>query len=347
MDGDRVCWAVVGSGPFTTDWLAPGIVAARGAELTAIVSRDRRRGAAAAERVGVPHATTTLAELVDLGVDAVHIATPNPQHAPLAIEAASLDLHVLVEKPMAATVAECRAMATAADANGVLLTVASSMAWAPPVERAVRLVHDGAIGVPLQAVVWAGFDSPPASLWRQELPTAAGGGPLYDLGAHAVDTLIRMLGPVAAVAATLGNARYRYPAGDSASLLLSMRSGATASVHLSFANELNALRVDGSRGGLASTEWLGRRFAGDLRVYAGSPGAASFEEDRGDPAAGTPVPLDRVDVFTAQAEETSAAIRDGGAPRNAARHGLAVVQVLEAAVTSAREGGWVALGGGG
>jgi predicted dehydrogenase len=340
-----VCWAVVGSGAFATDWLAPGIAAARGAELTAVVSRDRGRAAAAAGRLGVPHAATALAELVDLGVDAVHIATPNPQHAPLAIEAAGLGLHVLVEKPMAATVAECRAMAQAAAAAGVLLTVGSSMAWAPPVEQAVRLVRDGAIGVPLQAVVWAGFDSPPASLWRQELATSAGGGPMFDLGAHAVDALIRMLGPVAGVTAALGNVRYRYPAEDSAGLLLSFRSGAQASVHLSFANALNALRVDGPDGGLASAEWLGRRFKGDLVLTAGSPGAASFGEERGGEA-GTPVPLDPVDVFAAQAEETSAAIRGGEEPRNAARHGLAVVEVLEAAVASAHDGRRVDLEGG-
>ena len=60
-----------------------------------------------------------------------------------------------------------------------------------------------------------------------------------------------------------------------------------------------------------------------------------------------PVDLDTVDVFAAQAEETSAAIRRGGEPRNAASRGLAVVEVLQAAVAAAGDGRRVDLGDGG
>jgi 1,5-anhydro-D-fructose reductase (1,5-anhydro-D-mannitol-forming) len=338
---DPVRWAVVGSRPFQLDWLVPAIVAARGAAMAALVSRNPARIGREAERLGVPNLTPTLPELVDLGVEAVHIATPNQLHVPMAIEAACLGLHVLVEKPMAMTVADCRSIVESAEAAGVLAAVGSCMAWAPPVEQAGRLVHTARIGTPLHAAVSAGFDSPPASLWRQELATGAGGGPLFDLGAHAVDALIRLLGPVASVMAVLDHARYRYPAEDIASLLLRFRSGAHGTAHLSFAAALNTLRVDGPDGSLTSTEWLGRRFRGNLALVSGNRGAAQFDEDRA--VAGQPIPLEEVDVFVAQIEETSRAIRTGDQPRNGAAWGLAVAEVLEAAVISAADGRRVAL----
>jgi len=340
-DGSRgVRWAIVGSGEFALDWLAPGIAAAGGATLTAIVSRDPDRVAPAARRLGVRHVTSSIGDLRGVA-DAVHIATPNHLHAQQAVEAAEHDLHVLVEKPMAMTVDQCRPMVAAAAAAGVLLAVGSCMAWAPPVEQAVSLIRSGAIGVPLHAVVWAGFDSPPAGLWRQERATSEGGGPLYDLGAHAVDALVRMLGPVASVTAMLGNLRYRYLAGDTATVSMAFRSGAHGTLHLSFATALNALRVDGSDGRLDSREWLGRRFRGDLSLTMGERGASDFAAAETDGQAAPDarmVPLQPVDLFAAQAEETSAAIRGHRVPRNRAGMALEVVKVLEAAVVSAAEG---------
>jgi predicted dehydrogenase len=325
-----VRWAIVGSGEFAIDWLAT---------LTAIVSRDPDRVAPAASRLGVRTVTSSIGDLRGVA-DAVHIATPNHLHVQQAVEAAGHGLHVLVEKPMAMTVDQCRPMVAAASAAGVLLAVGSCMAWAPPVDQAVSLIRSGAIGVPLHAAVWAGFDSPPAGLWRQERATSEGGGPLYDLGAHAVDALIRMLGPVASVTAMLGNLRHRYPAEDTATVSLAFRSGVHGTLHLSFATALNALRVDGSDGRLDSREWLGRRFRGDLSLTMGEQGASGFaaEADGQAGPGARMVPLEPVDVFAAQAEETSAAIRRHRVPRNSPGMALAVVEVLEAAVVSAAEG---------
>jgi 1,5-anhydro-D-fructose reductase (1,5-anhydro-D-mannitol-forming) len=335
-----VRWAVAGSSEYALDWVAPGILAASGAELTAIVTRDPARAGASAERLGVRHVVTSIGELAGVA-DAVHLVSPNELHAPQAVEAARAGLHVLVEKPMEMTVDACRPMVDAAAEAGVLLTVGSCMAWAPPVARAVELVASGAIGTPLHALVQAGFDSPPSGVWRQELPTARGGGPLYDLGAHAVDALIRLLGPVTGVSAHLANVRHSYAAEDSAGLLLVFGSGATAAVQLSFAGELNALRVNGSEGRLDSEEWLGRTFAGELTLTTGARGVGRFDGE--DSAGRRSEALAVTDLYAAQAAEVSAAIRGGPAPRNGAGIGVAVVAVLEAAVRSAAEGRWVAL----
>jgi glucose-fructose oxidoreductase len=340
-DDGAVSWAIVGSSEFALDWLVPALLAADGADLGAVVTRH---AAALRRRWRVPpgvHIGERLDELVDLGIEAVHVATPNRLHASLGVTACQLGLHVLVEKPMGITAAECSAMVAAARANHVSLFVACSMAWAPPIAAAAALVRDGRIGTPVHASISAGFDAPPAGVWRQTEPTAAGGGPLYDLGPHAIDALLRILGPVDEVQAVAGHRRYDYPADDTISLQLRFASGAHAHVHVSFAADFNALVVTGTDGELASTEWLGRRFRGNLAHRAHSAGAARFDDTTA--VADVDVELPTVDVLRAQVEETSAAIRgEQTQARNAASPAaLDVAHVLDAAVASLTSGGRV------
>lgn len=340
---DDVRWAVLGTSEFALDWVVPALRSARGARLVAVVSRDPQVLLA---RWKVPEGVAVVADLdaaAAAGAEAVHIVAPNDVHAELTRQACALGLHPLVEKPVTVTVDDCLKLERAADDAGVLLTVGSCMAWAPPVVGMVEAVRAGLVGVPAYAEVSIGFDAPPNGRWRQTTPTAAGGGPLYDLGAHAVDALLRILGPATAVTALLDHHRHHYVAHDSASLLVRFEGGTHAHVHLSFAAPFNSLRVHGPRGRLESTEWLGRRFGGNLRRVAAGRGATRFA-DVGDPASAD-LPVETVDVVLAQAEETSAAIRGGPAPRNAVRpYGIAVVEILEAAVRSADTGRSVRIG---
>ncbi|HMO58391.1 MAG TPA: Gfo/Idh/MocA family oxidoreductase, partial [Roseiflexaceae bacterium] len=119
-----VRWAVVGTSDFALDWIARGVTLGSNAELAAVVSRDAARAEAAARRVGAPHWYTSIGAIDRNQVDGVFLVLPNPQHAPMAIAAAEHGLHVIVEKPMAPTVAECRAMIEAARANKVVLAAA-------------------------------------------------------------------------------------------------------------------------------------------------------------------------------------------------------------------------------
>jgi predicted dehydrogenase len=340
---DDVRWAVLGTSDFALDWVVPALRSARGARLVAVVTRDPE---ALRARWDVPEGVAVVADLeaaAEAGAEAVHLVAPNDLHTELTRQACALGLHPLVEKPMTVTLDDCLKLERAASDAGVLLTVGSCMAWAPPVVGTVEAVQAGLVGVPSYAEVSIGFDAPPDGRWRQATPTAAGGGPLYDLGAHAVDALLRILGPATAVTALLDHHRHHYAADDSASLLLRFAGGTHAHVHLSFAAPLNSLRVHGPQGRLESTEWLGRRFRGNLRRIAAGRGATRFA-DVGDPAS-VDLSLETVDVVRAQAEETSAAIRGGPAPRNAVRpYGVAVVEVLEAAVRSVDTGRSVPIG---
>src|SRR5262249_23205248 len=112
-------WAVVGTSDFALDWIARGIRMGGNSSLAAVVSRDAARAAAAAQRVRAPPSYPSIEAIDPSAVDGVFLVLPNPQHAAYAIAAAQRGLHVVGEKPMAPTLAECDQMIEAAGASRV------------------------------------------------------------------------------------------------------------------------------------------------------------------------------------------------------------------------------------
>jgi 1,5-anhydro-D-fructose reductase (1,5-anhydro-D-mannitol-forming) len=323
----KVRWAVVGTSDFALDWIARGVALGSNAELAAVVSRDAARGEAAARRVGAARHYTSIAAIERDAVDGVFLVLPNTQHAPYAIEAARRGLHVIVEKPMAPTLQECRQMIVAAREGGVTLAVAHCMAWAPPVVKARELVASGAIGTPISASISASWNMASADPWRQSDTTEAGGGPLHDAGAHSLDTLQRLLGPITRVAALLDHHIYRYAAEDASTTLLKFASGAHGVSHNHFNCNQNGLEIIGSEGRIWSGQWLGREFAGDLHLARGRE-VTDFD-------------LPTVNVYVPQIEHVSACILSGETPVIAGEVGAANIAVIEAAIRSARGGSFV------
>ena len=130
-------WALVGTSDFALEWIAPALARAKGSSLAAVVSRDRSRAAAAAAQVGAAEAYASI-EAIDRDlVDGVVLVTPNSAHAAGAIAALRRGLHVIVEKPMSHSVAECEKMIAAAERSGTMLAVAHCMEWAPPIVAAI------------------------------------------------------------------------------------------------------------------------------------------------------------------------------------------------------------------
>ena len=128
------------------------------------------------------------------GLDAVDIATPNKFHTPAVLDALERGLHVICEKPLAVSVAEVRSMAQAAEKAGRVLMTAQHMRFTS-ITRALRQYVDaGALGEVYHARVHA--------IRRNWLPTAvtfiderfSGGGPCMDIGVHALDTALHLMG---------------------------------------------------------------------------------------------------------------------------------------------------------
>jgi predicted dehydrogenase len=219
---------VVGTG-FGCRVHVPALRAA-GFDVVALVGRDAERTAHRAERAGVVHAHTVLADALALpGVDAVTIATPPATHAALVLEAVRTGKHVLCEKPFALDTAEADAMLGAADGAGVRHLVGHEFRWAP--ERAVvaRTIAAGLIGEPrlVSLVSIVGLVADPATrLPEWWFEKERGGGWLGASGSHIVDQVRNWLGDFESVSASLSVVSARTGvADDTFSVRFRLRSG--------------------------------------------------------------------------------------------------------------------------
>ena len=142
----------------------------------------------------------------DPDVEAVYIATPHQCHAQHVVAAAARGKHVMVEKPVAITLAECATMIEAAKRAGTQLLVGHSHSFDAPYLRAHALIASGAYGAArmVHAMNYTDFIYRPRR--PEELDTAQGGGVVFSQGAHQVD-VVRLLGGgrVAKVRARTGN----------------------------------------------------------------------------------------------------------------------------------------------
>lgn len=161
--------------------------------ITAVVDLDdeaRRRFAADFGVIGYGRTEDVCG---DDNVDAVYIATPHAAHTPQAIMAAEAKKHVLVEKPLALSVADCLAIGAAARANGVHVVVGHTHSFDPPVLAMRRLLRTGALGRVAMVNTW----NYGAFLYRprrpEELETVRGGGIIFNQVPHQVD-MVRLLG---------------------------------------------------------------------------------------------------------------------------------------------------------
>lgn len=158
------------------------------AELVAVVDANAESAAAAAVELGLEgRAFPDLASaLAAVRFDAVVITTPTFTHAPLVREAAGHGLHVLCEKPMALSVAECDDMVRACERAGVTLQLAFMRRFDPPFVQAKQQLDEGAIGEVLMVrSLTRGPGLPPA--WANDLRTS--NGMLAEVNSHDFDAV--------------------------------------------------------------------------------------------------------------------------------------------------------------
>ena len=183
-----VNWGIIGLG-IQAEWLVPAFEASTTGRLVACASRTYERSKVYAEAHGVPRPYATYQELLmDPGVDAVFVATPNHLHHPVVLAAASAGKHVLCEKPMAPTVEEAEEMVSACAAAGVMLQIGLHLRVQPVIQGAARLVGEGSIGTVREVVAqrYSAIAKDKVPAWRQDLSIAIA-GVLTDVAVHLVD----------------------------------------------------------------------------------------------------------------------------------------------------------------
>ncbi len=224
-----VRWGIIGCGDVVRKRVAEAIQQERRSELTMVCRRDRDELNRFCKDFQVPRGVTDARELIESSdVDAVYIATPVDLHKPQTIHAAEAGKHVLVEKPMGLTTADCDEMIAVCAANHVQLGVAFYRPFYPVIQRMQHLAGSGAIGTVLSvsAVTSTPFDMQPGDdgYWRV-IPEQGGGGALMDIGSHRLELFLRMFGPIVDVRGLVGTLAADYQADNVASLILRFESG--------------------------------------------------------------------------------------------------------------------------
>jgi predicted dehydrogenase len=193
MDRTTLRWGVFGTANIGRVAVNPALQASRNGTLLAVASRDDERARAFAAQWEIPrHHGSYEALLDDAEIDAVYIPLPNSLHAPWTIRAAERGKHILCEKPLALTAAECRDMQRAADANGVKLMEAFMYRFHPRTEKAVELARSGALGV--VRAIRSAFTFRLTRPGNIRLDATLGGGALMDVGCYCVNVSRTMAG---------------------------------------------------------------------------------------------------------------------------------------------------------
>ncbi len=185
----KVRYAVAGLGWISQIAVLPAFHHARkNSELVALISGDDEKLQRLGKRYGVKnlHHYNELGKCLASGeVDALYIALPNHMHCEYTLAAAKHGVHVLCEKPMALTTAECERMLGACKDAKVKLMVAYRLHFDPANLEAIEIAQSGKLGD--LRLFQSIFSNPVEDASNYRLKEYAGGGPLYDLGIYCIN----------------------------------------------------------------------------------------------------------------------------------------------------------------
>ncbi len=230
-------FGIIGCGDVTEKKSGPAFQKIEGCRLVSVMRRDPQKLADYAKRHGVEkYSTNYLDLLTDPEIDAVYIATPPGLHHFYTLEAAKYKKDVYVEKPMAATVQECREMMAACREHGVRLFVAYYRRGQEKFRRIKALLEEGGMGSVRSFQYTYACPAPsfnPNRAWLLD-KQQAGGGLLYDVGSHMVDTLRFILGEVGFASGLSANIGGGHDLNDVTSAYLRFQNGVQGTVQMSF-----------------------------------------------------------------------------------------------------------------
>jgi predicted dehydrogenase len=352
MGSDKVRIGIIGCG--IGIFHLEGFEKERRAEVVALAGLDTERCVMLQNRFNVPRRYGDYSEmLADPEIDAVSIAVPNHLHLPVTLDALAAGKHVLVEKPLARNVVEGQQMIDAARAAGRILMIIFNRRGRHDVRLVKREVERGHLGKIYHAkAFWmrrSGIPGLGSWFTNKEL---AGGGPLIDLGVHALDMSLWILGnpsPVAVSAATYaalgpkGKGQWQgnrfavtpdvaYEVEDFATAMVRFEDGMT-------------LQLDASWAGYTRhTDEFGVTLMGDnggaeihVKDYADSGTLRFFGEIEGTPTVTEPRLL-ATHGHGEMAKSFVASILDDAPVSPSAEEGLERVRLIEAIYRSAQEG---------
>ncbi|MBE3561154.1 MAG: Gfo/Idh/MocA family oxidoreductase [Ktedonobacteraceae bacterium] len=290
------------------------------ASVTMVADMDERRLASLATNQSWVQTTTSADEVFNSHVDGVVIATPVRSHYKLAKAALLHDKHVLVEKPLTASVEEAEELVALAAERGLTLMVGHTFEYSPAVNELRQLVRNGDLG----RVYCVETERLNLGLFRNDINV------IWDLAPHDVSILLYLFGKVPSRVKVQAHAHVQQRICDNAHLDLEFADGMSAHVHVSWLHPCKIRRVT-VIGDARMVVYDDTNPAEMIKVY--NKGA----DVHADPVVSyrngaTTIPhIDWVEPLRLECEDFASAIRTGRKPRAHGEVGLAVVRVLAAA----------------
>lgn len=270
--------------------------------------------------------------LEDPTIDAVLIATPHHLHAGMAIDAANAGKHILLEKPMASTWEDCLAIYEASEKNKVKLMLGQVGQFTPAFEVAKKYLESGNLGT-----IYMGRATS-ASVWKHaerqkwHLMKKTGGGYLMSVAVHQLDLLCALIpSRVQRVYAVISNSFHGDEVDDGGVIILKFKNGQQASLHFSgFKNGVNQVDAELYGGqGILKISFSQGAYVGKNQKWELLP--HSYAENW------------MAHALEAEWKDFASAIEMNQEPMVSGKHGLYVMEVLFAALTSSASGKEVAL----
>ncbi len=323
--------ALVGLGNYSTRQLAPALRLTKNCRLAGIVTGTPAKTVQWRAEYGLPEANCYDYESFDRiadnrDIDIVYVVTPNSLHREFVVRAARAGKHVICEKPMAVSVAECDEMIAACKSAGVRLSMGYRLHFDPSHLELGRVAREGDFGR-LERIE-GGFSFVVATkAWRQ-VRALAGGGPEMDIGVYVIQAAC-IAADCDPIAVTARNEPVTKPeifdeVPETMSFTLEFPNGAVCKGRVSYNERANFLRAEGSAG------WIKLEPA---YSYTG----LKVETSRG------PFPFEPVPQQALQMDDFADCVRTGRPTRVPGEMGRRDNAILAAMHESARTGARVVL----
>lgn len=327
-EGRKLGVALCGLGRYSTAELGPALKLTQHCRLMGVVTGAREKGLKWAADYRFPEKNIfsyeTMHQLADhRDIDIVYVVTPNALHAPNAIAAAKAGKHVIVEKPMATTVAECDAIIAACRAAKVQHAVGYRLHYDPFHQELMRLAREDF--APLTKMAGnRGFVARERQ-WRQRRELS-GGGPMMDLGIYINQGAVMAAGNVAPLAVTAKHLPTTKPeifvdTEEGTQWTMEFPNGAICEAFTSYNHSSDTFRAEGAKG------WI--EFKQKAFTYRG----AVVETSRGKLDFGAPV-----NQQARQMDDFAQCVREGRESRVSGLMGRRDLAVIEAIFAAAKTG---------
>lgn len=326
----KVRYAIVGLGNIAQEAMMPGVAHTGNSTISALVTSDPTKATELAKKYDVERTYNyeQFSEMLRSGeVDAIYLSTPNWRHAEFAVPALEAGVHVLLEKPMEVSSAECEKILAAQANTGAKLMIAYRLHFEPATVAAVETMRSRALGeVHLFTSVFTQLLDPANHRARSGVEA----GPVLDMGPYPINAVRNLFEdePTEAFATGL-----RHPeAGlgdfdDTVSVILKFPQQRLAQFVVSYyGNPLDTYTVAGTKGSLeVNPAYMYGKPLEHHRVEGKEQSQKSFKN---------------TDHFGGQMKYFSDCILQGTDPEPNGLEGLADVRVIEAIHRSLKSGQW-------